>query len=675
MKRIKPYLVGFILLFNGIVTCVASGDSTSPVNNYVQNRLPLKAKPYLALPLGAIQPKGWLHEQLLTMKKGMCGELDKLYPSVLGSRNGWLGGDGDVWERGPYWLDGLVPLAYILNDPQLISKVKPWIEWSLNHQRPDGYFGPPPAEKEPEDEPGLQRGLARDWWPKMVMLKVLQQYYDATQDKRVIDLMLKYSRYQLKTLPQTPLGFYSWWGEQRGADNLLIVYWLYNITGESFLLDLAKMIHKQTYDWTGSFLYSADLAGTYKFHGVNLAQGIKAPVIYYQQQPDDKYLHAVKKAFNDIRLYQGQVQGMFGADEFTRGNDPVQGSELCTAVEMMYSLENILSITGDVSMMDHLEKIAYNALPAQVMDDYSGRQYYQQANQVSLSRGERNFMTPHGGTDVCFGVLTGYPCCTTNMHQGWPKFVQSLWQGTEDNGLAALLYAPSEVKAKVATGKEVYFTEETSYPFGDLVKFTYKSNSELIFPLHLRIPAWCTKAVIKVNGEVWLEPTGNQVIRLSRKWKNNDVVELQLPMKVSSSRWFNNSVGIERGPLVYALKVEESWKYVKNNKDAYGDYWEVLPKSDWNYGLWSTALKNISTGFEVVEKKIENNSNPWNLANAPIEIRTKGKLIPTWKMYNGDAGPLPYSTLGYLRDSPAKDIVLVPYGCTTMRISEFPVVN
>ncbi|HEY6082149.1 MAG TPA: hypothetical protein VIU45_01750, partial [Chitinophagaceae bacterium] len=84
--------------------------------NYVQNKAPLLPKPYLELPIGAIQPRGWLKTQLVKMRNGMTGHLDSLYSQVVGKRNGWLGGDGDVWERGPYWLDGLVPLAYILND-------------------------------------------------------------------------------------------------------------------------------------------------------------------------------------------------------------------------------------------------------------------------------------------------------------------------------------------------------------------------------------------------------------------------------------------------------------------------------------------------------------------------------------------------------------------------------
>lgn len=69
------------------------------------------------------------------MQTGLTGDLDVRYSQVVGPRNGWLGGDGDSWERGLYWVDGLLPLAYILNDPALIEKVKPWVEWTLTHQR------------------------------------------------------------------------------------------------------------------------------------------------------------------------------------------------------------------------------------------------------------------------------------------------------------------------------------------------------------------------------------------------------------------------------------------------------------------------------------------------------------------------------------------------------------
>jgi hypothetical protein len=674
-------IILFLLLITSSLSAAAQVKKAGNVptfQGYTDSRAPLVPMPYLELPLGAIKPAGWLKEMLLRQKTGSTGNLDKLYPLVMNQRNGWLGGDGDQWERGPYWIDGLLPLAYILEDKELIAKTKPWIEWSLNSLQPDGYFGP---SKDYPAEPGLQRNNSRDWWPKMVMLKILKQYYSATGDKRVITLMTNYFKYQLKELPTSPLDHWTFWARYRGGDNLMIVYWLYNITGESFLLELGDLIHKQTFNYTEAFLNSDMLARKGSIHCVNLAQGIKEPVVYYQHHPETKYLDAVKNGFEDIRKYNGMAHGLYGGDEALHGNNPTQGSELCTAVEMMFSLETMLGITGNTAHADLLEKIAFNALPAQVTDDFLNRQYFQQANQVMITRQTRNFDVNHDGTDVCYGLLSGYPCCTSNMHQGWPKFTQNLWYATPDKGLAALVYSPSEVKAFVGGGTEVSFKEETNYPFEEAIKFTLSFNKKIksvSFPFHLRVPAWCKRAVIKINGETFGDSAVNNIVIINREWKTGDVVELQLPMHIYKNTWYENSRSIERGPITYALKIGEEWKKVKNEKDPiwYGEeYYEVYPTTPWNYGLIDVQQSRMEEAFPVTKKSMVS-AFPWNPDNAPIEIKAKAKRIPSWTTYNGMSGPIPYSITYRLETAKeVEDVILIPYGCTNLRISQFPVLG
>ena len=670
-----------LLLCFGLTAAVAQpkiSGKPAPFAGYLNNRPPLRANPYIELPPGAIKAQGWLKEMLLRQKTGATGQLDSLYPLVMGNRNGWLGGDGDQWERGPYWIDGLLPLAYLLDDKELIAKTKPWVEWTINSQLPSGYFGP---LKDYPNQPGVQRDNCQDWWPKMVMLKILKQYYSATNDQRVIKLMTNYFRYQLQELPKHPLDHWTFWARYRGGDNLMVVYWLYNQTGDKFLLDLAELVHKQTFDYTGGFLNTAMLSEQGSIHCVNLAQGFKEPLIYYQQHPEPKYIEATNKGLADLRRYNGMAHGLYGGDEALHGNNPTQGSELCSAVEMMFSLESMLSITGSVDYADQLEKIAFNALPTQASDDYLSRQYFQQANQVMLTRHARNFHENHGGTDLCMGLLTGYPCCTSNMHQGWPKFTQNLWYVTGDQGLAALVYSPSEVKAYVAGGREVTFVEDTNYPFGETIRFTFttdKAGKPVAFPLHLRIPAWCKQATISVNGKVLKEVAGNQVVPVQRTWTSGDMVELRLPMQVVKSRWHENSVSLERGPLTYALKMGEESRTVINDRDpiAYGsEYVEVRPTTPWNYGLVAVPDNQLTQTTKVItQERVA--TYPWNVANAPSELRVKARRIPSWVLYNEMAGPIPYNRINGLDSArEEEEIVLIPYGCTTLRISQFPVLS
>lgn len=682
----KRKLFGLLMLsafFAGLVPADATHlpGAGADTNTFV-------APVYTTLPLGAVKPQGWLLHQLQIMRNGSSGHLDEVYGKVKND-NGWLGGKGDSWEETPYWLDGAVPLAYLLNDATLKNKVLRYINWTLDHQRPSGYFGPiTKVEREKNIAIGVSNAAdGDDWWPKMVMLKVLQQYYTATNDTRVLPFMTRYFHYQLEVLKACPLGKWTEWATSRGAENIMVAQWLYSISKDKKLLELAALLQSQAFTWSswlGNRSWVIDAAAQQndqhwmRRHGVNVGMGLKDPVMNYQRTGNKKYLQDLHTGFTDLMNLHGLPMGIFSADEDLHGNAPTQGTELCAVVEAMFSLEEIIGITGDPLYMDALERMTFNALPTQTTDDYNNKQYFQVANQVNIKRGVFNFSLPFDREmNNVLGMRSGYTCCLANMHQGWTKFATHLWYGTAGNGLAALTYSPNEVTAKV--GKQntpVTIREETGYPFEDQVLFRIATQKTVAFPLELRIPAWCDEATILLNGEKLRTAKGGQVIAVNRNWNNNDQLVLQLPMQVRSSNWGRNSRTVERGPLVYALKLEEQWE--KGHDEAEGDYFSVYPKGEWNYGLPEKIVREPAKYLQVSIVKPVTDTFVWNLANAPVAITTTGKQIPEWKLVD-DVAPQPVTDRNGVYKGKVNDketnITLVPYGCTKVRIVAFPVVK
>jgi len=658
--------IGFPGLLHGAASLLEQDVKAASL--VVKDRQPLLPAAFFPLPLGSIRPRGWLMEQLRIQANGLSGHLGEIWPDV-GPNSGWLGGSGEAWERGPYYLDGLLPLAYLLDDPRLKAIAQKFVDWTLEHGSPNGMIGP--AQND-------------DWWPRIVMLKALTQYQELTGDPRVIPLMDKYFQYQLAALPNRPLRD---WGKFRWQDEVLSVLWLYNRTGSAYLLDLARELHKQGYDWIGDFAdfqYKQKMTAEYlklgkgegladlalATHGVNNGQAVKSGPVWSQVSASAQDRNAVFQMIEQLNRYHGLPNGMFSCDEHLAGRDPSQGSELCTVVEYMFSLERSVAITGNVSLADRLEMLAYNALPGTLSDDMWAHQYNQEPNQVECSLHHKPWVTD-GPESNLFGLEPNFGCCTANYHQGWPKFTNSLWmycgaqEHDREDGLAAVAYGPCEVRTQIR-GVPVRVIEETDYPFRGKVHLTVSPDHPLSFRLQLRIPGWAAGATVRVNSVRIADPDPGTFASVERTWKAGDRVDIEFPTRLRTSRWFNDSIAIERGPLVFSYEIGEDWVKLRDNGLGSAD-WQVYPTTPWNYAL-SVDANAPDAGIAVTETPVE--QRPFTREHAPVRLHAKGRQILRWRADDGAANPLPQSPV--TSEVQEETVTLIPYAAAKLRITAFP---
>ncbi|MDP6543162.1 MAG: glycoside hydrolase family 127 protein [Phycisphaerae bacterium] len=805
-----------MLLSICLISCsTATAAGPVPETKPVFHRKPLLAGEFAMLPLGSVKPGGWLKRELQIQADGITGHMDEFYHLL--TQNGWLGKKGpkfNSYQWAPYYLDGLVPLAHLLDSERLKDKAAKWIDWTLSNPHKDGWIGPAPEV------------CYRSWgmWYPTPMLKALVQHAEATGDKRVIpilqnffkcyakrmnpvngktllensdheitvtyfekgggeglevlwegpdidrrripdasvkDLQYEYYEGSWEKLPEfdklevvdsgkaanfdiAPIykknkkgakpdnfairftgkiairenGWYTFylvsdagsrlsinggkvvdndglhpmnrgglrpsWASNRWGDAAYVAMWLYDRTGDESLVDLVKAMRANGRNWSESFTTFKGMDKPAKGwghhqHGVNTAMGVKTPGISYLLTKDKYDLDAITKCFENLDRCHGTPVGIFTAEECLAGRGPDKGCELCLVIDEMFSIEVLLSVTGDWRLADRLEKITYNAWPATVGPKQWTHQYFQRVNQVVCEKKDRTYL---------FGPYSHFPCCTANLPQGWPKFAANSWMATPDGGLAAVVYAPSTVTSIVAGDKKVTVVEETEYPFDENIKFTVRTDSPVEFPLYVRIPGWADSAKITDPDGKTTSPKAGQYVKINRTWKNGDSIKVTLPMKLSLDKRRNNAVAVQRGPLVYSLKIGEDWRKVKDwpdfkAKTAQCADWAIYPTTPWNYAL-QIDPDDLEGSFKF--EKVGIKDYVFDSKLAPVKLTVKGRRLPEWKLTDHNdkvpqrklqqpnrAGLPPKSPVQ--SSQPLEDLTLIPYGAAKLRITVFPVLK
>ena len=245
------------------------------------------------------------------------------------------------------------------------------------------------------------------------------------------------------------------------------------------------------------------------------------------------------------------------------------------------------------------------------------------------------------------------------------------------------------MSAKVGSGEVVSIIQTTKYPFEESVNLTVQSGKAVSFPLYLRLPIWCSKPEIKVNGQkLSIDVLAGGYVKITRNWKNGDKIVLQLPMELNVRKWAKNknSVSVNYGPLTFSLKINENYVRRDSKETAIGDSrwqekadpekwpsYEIYPSSAWNYGLLLNKQKP-ELSFTIVKKPWPTDNNPFTNSGAPIELKAKGKKITSWTIDQyGLCSVLPQSPVQTKEE--VSNLTFVPMGGARLRISAFPVVN
>lgn len=592
-----------------------------------------------------IKPSGWLKRQLRIQAEGLSGNLDKMWPDIKDSA--WIGGNREGWERMPYWLDGFIPLAYLLEDEDMISRAKKYIDAILNAQQSDGWICPGADDER----------KTYDTWALLLITKVLTLYYGCSKDERVPDAIYKALKnyYELLKSGQIELFF---WGKFRWFEGLIAIEFLYERCKEDWLLELAEILKTQGANY-------AEFVDLWKrplnrwrldTHIVNIAMMLKAEALY-NNLVGTTDLTATNYLFDILKNYNGTPVETFTGDECLSGLSPIQGTELCAVVEQMYSYECLYAYTGDTSWAERLEVIAFNALPATISDDMWTHQYVQMSNQIACERfPAKSIFRTNGPESHLFGLEPNYGCCTANFNQGWPKFALSAFMH-RDNIVQNVIMIPSELNTD-----GINIKLDTNYPFEN--KFHYHVCAGKDFTFEIRIPAFAEN--LTVNGKQVVGPI------LSFDIKNGCQMDLDIDFETRPhlDARPNNLHTVRYGSLIFSVPIQyekKMYEYASEGverKYPYCDY-ELLPLSDWNYAY-------VGDRFAVHNNTVDD--IPFSSVNPPVTIKAHVQKI-NWGLADGYervCAKIPESVEPI---SAEEEIDLYPYGCAKLRMTEMPVIK
>ena len=598
-----------------------------------------------------ISPRGWLLRQLEIQANGLCGNLDKMWPDVRDSA--WIGGNREGWERVPYWLDGFIPLAYLLNNDDMKARAQKYIDKIIENQQDDGWICP--NGNVPRDR--------YDTWAVCLLTKVLTVYYQCSGDERVPDVIRKTLKNYYELLKDGKIKLFNW-GKYRWFECFVAIRFIKEtFPDEKWVSELSEILYEQGahYESFAELWKKPSNRWSYNTHIVNLGMMLKSEAISADMLGKG-YTGLADKLDAILKKYNGTVTGIYTGDECLSGDSPIQGTELCAVVELMYSCEWLYAVTGDPRWAELLEMQAFNALPATFTDDMWAHQYVQMTNQVDA--------TPFGGNPIfgtndqfahTFGLEPHFGCCTANFGQGWPKLALSTFMKARDGVVSAVPVA-SEVKFK-HRGTNICISLDTDYPFENSFVYRVKCDKKTSSKLRVRIPSFAKN--VKVNGECVAK---RAMLTFGGFEAGETTVSVSYDVEACLISRPRGLCAAKAGSLIFSLPIAfESRKieYTRagvERKFPYCDYY-LKGTTPWGFGFASAELQLV-TSKERDEYPFSSKNPPVKLLAtvAPVEWGCEPRFdrvcakIPTGRCAIGEA----------------REVELYPYGCSKLRMTEMP---
>ncbi|MBQ6996773.1 MAG: glycoside hydrolase family 127 protein [Oscillospiraceae bacterium] len=589
-----------------------------------------------------LKPRGWLKRQLQLQAEGLAGNLDKMWPDVRDSA--WVGGDREGWERVPYWLDGFIPLAYLLENEDMIARAKKYVDAIIAAQQPDGWICPCTEEER----------STYTTWVVFLITKALALYYDCSKDERIPDVIYRTLKNYYELLRDGVIKLFGWTAF-RWYEGFIAIDFTYQRYKEDWLPELCKILQEQGVNYDELIPLWKHPINEWRFdtHLVNHMMMLK-----YEAVTCDllglPYTDHVEKLWQILDKHNGTAVGTLTGDECLAGVSPIQGTELCAVVEQMYSYEWLYAYTGDKKWAERLEVLAFNALPATISDDMWVHQYDQMSNQIACRRfpGKPIFRTNEADAHL-FGLEPNFGCCTSNMGQGWPKFTLSAFMHQGDT-VINVLGVPTEL-----TDGDRHILVETNYPFENSMKYTVEAGSAFTFKI--RIPSFAKNLI--VDGK----PAAAQELeyRLAAGEKRVITVSFDTEVCLEERPYGLNTV--KCGSLVFCVPVAFEKKMYEYEKDGvvrkfpYCDY-EYIPVSDWNYAYSGDVFTRENRGVGDI---------PFSGEKPPVIVRAKVRKID-WGLEDGYLDVCAKTPKSTEPISGEQEMELYPYGCAKLRMTELP---